>query len=193
MTINRPATFSNIIKNFGKLKQRQVDSFNLFFDEWDGVDKRHLAYILATVWHETDKTMQPIEEYGKGKGLRYGGKVWFDNKPYTDTDNIFYGRGHTQNTWRDNYDKLTKANKRGWNFVKNPELLLKNEPSIWATFFAMTNGLYTGKKLRHYFSPDRNDPILARSIINGKKKGELLPDKAELIKTYYDKFLNSIV
>lgn len=186
MTINRPQTFANLRKNFGNLKQSQVDSFNLFFDEWDGLDKRHLAYILATVWHETAKTMLPIEEWGKGEGKRYGAKVWFDNKPYADIDTIFYGRGHTQNTWRDNYEKLTKANKKGWNFVKKPDLLLQSEPSVWATFYAMSNGLYTGKKLRHYFSPDRNDPVNARKIINGL-------DCANLIEVLYNKFYNSIV
>ena len=192
MTINRPATFSLIKSYFGVLKQSQVDSFNLFFDEWDGKDKRHLAYILATVWHETNKTMLPIEEIGKGKGLRYGSRVWYDNKPYSDVPHIYYGRGYTQNTWRDIYLKLTKSNCMNWDFVNHPELLLQVKPSIWATFYAMEKGLYTGKKLGHYFNGEKSDPIWARSIINGKRKAEKLPDKAELICDYYNKFLNSI-
>lgn len=186
MTINRPATFGLIKSYFGVLKQSQVDSFNRFFDEWDGVDKKHLAYTLATVWHETNKTMLAIEEYGKGKGRAYGKRVWYDGKPYTDIPHIFYGRGHTQNTWRDIYEKLTKANAKGWDFVNHPELLLQEEPSIWATFYAMKTGLYTGKKLSTYFNSEKTDPINARRIINGT-------DKAELICDYYNKFLNSIV
>ena len=111
MTINRPATFSLIKSCFGVLKQSQVDSFNLFFDEWDGKDKRHLAYILATVWHETAKTMLPIEEYGKGKG-----------KAYSRLENgiSYYGRGHVQVTWLVNYSALTRSNKSGWDFMKKP-------------------------------------------------------------------------
>ena len=35
-------------------------------------DLRWLAYMLATTFHETARTMQPIEEYGKGKGKTYG-------------------------------------------------------------------------------------------------------------------------
>jgi len=176
MTINRPATFEMLKSYFGKLSQSQVDSFNLFFNEWDGKDKRHLAYILATVWHETAKTMLPIEEYGKGKG-----------KPYSKLENgiSYYGRGYVQVTWLSNYQLLTKRNSKGWDFVKYPELLLQNEPSIWATFYGMRNGIFTTRKLSDYFNSEKNDPINARKIINGL-------DCAEKIVDYYNKFYNSI-
>lgn len=177
MTVNRPATFANIRRKFGKLRQSQVDAFNLFFDEWDGSDKRELAYILATVWHETAKTMQPIEEFGKGAGKPYGEPV----------GGIAYcGRGHVQITWLTNYKKLSEANSRGWDFVSKPELLLENEPSIWATFYGMRTGIFTGKKLRDYFNAEKTDALNARRIINGK-------DKAFLIKGYYANFYNAIV
>jgi len=187
--INRKETFDNIRKEFGTLSQKQVDGFEAFFDEYEKrkiEDVRFLAYILATVWHEVKKTMQPIEEDGKGKGLRYGKKVWYDNKPYDDVPHIYYGRGLTQNTWRDNYLKLTRANLKGWDFVSEPNLLLDIEASVWATFHSMLNGLYTGKKLSHYFNETINDCFGARKIINGT-------DKAELIGNYHLKFLKSIV
>jgi len=130
--------------------------------------------------------MQPIEEIGKGKGLRYGKRVWFDNRIYTDIPHIFYGRGHTQNTWRDIYLKLTKANSKGWDFVNHPELLLTMECSVWATFHAMLTGLYTSRKLSQYFAQGIENPIGARKIINGT-------DKAEKIAEYYNKFKKSIV
>lgn len=178
MTINRPETFANLKKNFGALKQSQVDSLNLFFDEWDGVDKRHLAYILATVWHETAKTMHPIEEWGKGFGKAYG-RVEKNGK-------VYYGRGHVQITWLANYEKLTRVNSNDWDFVNHPELLLQSKPSIWATFYGMRTGLFTGKKLSDYFNSDKSDSKNARRIINGL-------DKTELIIGYYNKFYNSIV
>lgn len=193
--INRQKTYENIRKNFGTLNQKQVEGFEAIFDEYERLkwtDKRHLAYILATIWHEVNKTMEPIAEYGKGKNRDYGKRLRFNRKLYNHTTNIFYGRGHVQNTWIDNYEKLTTANLEGWDFVLNPELLLKMQPSIWATFFGMKTGLYTGKKLDSYFNNLNNNPIMARSIINGKKKGEKYPDKAELIATYYHKFLKSI-
>jgi len=171
MTINRPATFGLIKSYFGVLKQSQVDSFNLFFDEWDGKDKRLLAYILATVWHETAKTMRPIEEYGKGKGKKYEGK--------------YYGRGYVQLTWDYNYKKATAKNTKGWDFINHPELALQVEPAMWICFEGMRNGWFTGKKLSDYFNDEKTDPVNARRIINGT-------DCAYLITEIYNKFLNSI-
>lgn len=187
--INKQKTYDNIRKEFGSLKQKQVEGFEAVFNEWDlrGLnDIRFLSYILATIWHEVGGSMQPTEETGKGKGLRYGKRVWYDNKPYSDVTHIYYGRGHTQNTWRDIYEKLTKANKKGWDFVNNPELLLTMECSIWATFHSMLTGLYTGKKLSDYFAQNSNNPVAARRIINGI-------DKAELISSYYDKFKKCLI
>jgi len=187
--IKRKETYKEINKHFGKLKVSQVRGFESFFDEWDSykvADARHLAYILATVWHETEFTMQPIEEFGKGKNLPYGKKNWYNGKTYNDVPHIYYGRGHVQNTWRDNYYKLTKANSNEWDFVNKPSLLLEMKPSIWATFYGMSTGLYTGKKLSDYFNGVLESPINARKIINGK-------DKAKLIANYYYNFLKSII
>lgn len=173
--INRKLTFDNIRLEFGKLSNGQVSGFSAIFDEYEKrqlADIRFLAYILATAWHETAKTMQPIEEYGKGKGKTYEGK--------------YYGRGYVQLTWLENYKKATAKNSKGWNFILNPELALQVEPSIWICFEGMLNGWFTGKKLINYFNGIQENPIEARRIINGK-------DKAELIAGYYNKFLKSIV
>lgn len=188
--INRKETYEKIKKQFGlkSLSQKQVEGFESIFDEFEKeklIDNRYLAYILATVWHEVGGTMQPIEEIGKGKNYKYGKRVWIDGRIYADVPHIYYGRGHVQNTWRDNYLKLTKSNPNNWDFVNKPELLLQMQPSIWATFYGMLTGLYTGKKLSNYFNDKISDPVNARRIINGT-------DKAQLIAGYYTKFLNSI-
>lgn len=179
MQINKANFYAKIRKSFGTLKQSQVEGFEAFLNEWEAqklTDVRWLAYILATVWHETAKTMQPIEEYGKGKGLKYG-------KPASNGI-IYYGRGHTQNTWETNYIKLTKASPI-YDFHNKPELLLQMKPSIWATFYAMKTGLYTGKKLSDYFGGVNDNPIGARKIVNGT-------DKAELIAGHHNKFLEAL-
>jgi len=172
--INRKTTFENIKKEFGTLSQKQVEGFDAFFNEFEHrglTDYRFLAYMLATAWHETAKTMQPIEEYGKGKGKAYDGK--------------YYGRGYVQLTWLENYRKATAKNTKGWDFVLHPELALQVEPSIWICFEGMINGWFTTKKLSQYFNGTINDPIGARKIINGT-------DKAELIANYHLKFIKSI-
>lgn len=176
----------------GTLTQSQVEGCEAIIREYEArnlVDIRWLAYILATAYHETGlfingklvHTMQPVEEMGKGKGKKYG-------KPDPETGLIYYGRGHTQNTWSDNYKRLTaaaKAKSKPWDFYQHPELLLQMEPSIWASYQGMITGLYTGKKLQHYFSGIKNEPVEARRIINGK-------DRAQLVAGYHNKFLSAL-
>ena len=162
----------------GKLADKQVEGMEAFFAEWERqqlTDPRWLAYMLGTAFHETAGTMQPVEEFGKGKGRPYGQKLKMGGGPgkripYTTPDKIYYGRGHTQNTWYENYDALTKAAQKAghtWDFLNNPELLLQMEPSIWATFFAMQKGLYTGATLLRFFNDTTEDWVNARKIING--------------------------
>src|ERR1044072_609934 len=181
----------------GAMSQSQVYGMEAILREWEAqqlTDLRWLAYILATVYHETAKTMQPIEEFGKGKNYDYGKKLKMGGGPgkripYTTPDKLYYGRGLTQNTWFDNYQRLTKAaatQGKPWDFLNNPELLLQMEPSIWATFFAMQVGLYTGKKLKDYFNETKEDWINARKIINGL-------DKAELIAGYARDFMGALI
>lgn len=128
-------------------------------------DIRWGAYSLATVKHECAGKWQPIAEFGKGEGMKYGHPV----PPY---QHVYYGRGLTQNTWIGNYEMLTKAwNKahpdRPVDFVKNPDLLLQMEYSYFSMSYAMRNGTYTGAALKKYIHDDVCDYVNARRIING--------------------------
>lgn len=182
LKIKKNETYANIRKQFGKLSAKQVEGFEAIFD-YSGLlvikDKRWLAYILATIWHETAFTMQPVAELGKGKNKPYGKRV-------PGSDKIYYGRGLVQVTWRDNYEKLSERNLSGWDFIKDPDLLLQMIPSVWAAIHGMTTGLYTGKELIDFFNNTVNDPVGARRIINGS-------DRAELVASYHTKFLNALV
>jgi putative chitinase len=198
--INKKKFFDSIRHSLfgGSLTISQVKQMLSFINEWEArklTDLRHLAYTLGTTYHETGiledgkiiRTMAPVEEMGKGRGRKYGKRVKYDGTAYTEP-HIFFGRGHTQNTWWDNYNLLTiAAKKQGkpWNFLTNPELLLQTEPSIWATFHAMTTGLYTGKKLSDYFNAKVCDWINARRIINRL-------DKADLVAAYSLQFYQAL-
>lgn len=198
--MNRVFFFTEIKPLFGgKLTQSQVDGLNAILEANESyrVGNKQFAYILATIYHETGivrnkqliRTFQPVEEMSKGKGRKYGAKVKFSGEPYVLPDKIYYGRGHTQNTWFEVYEKLTVlAKKQGydWDFLNNPELLLQMQPSIWATFEAMKIGLYTGRKLSDYINTQKCDYINARRIINGT-------DKAELIAGYANQFYNILI
>ena len=90
---------------------------------------------------------------------------------------MYYGRGETQNTWFDNYEKLSKV--FGVDFLKNPDLLLTQEWSTPVTIYSMKNGLYTGRKLSDYINQSKKDYLNARRIINGMDKASLIAGYAE--------------
>jgi hypothetical protein len=81
----------------GALEQIQVDGQNVFLGLWEGqylgtpmTDSRWLAYMLATVYHETAQIMWPVEEIGKGSGHSYG-----EEDP--ETGQVYFGRGFRAN------------------------------------------------------------------------------------------------
>jgi hypothetical protein len=182
--INRLNFYNNYRLNFGKLSQSQVSGFEAIFNEWDSKglnDIRWLAYMLATTYHETAKTIRPIEEYGKGKTRPYGKKLKHSGVAYNTPDKIYYGRGFVQLTWYENYELLSRLLKL--NLLSNPELCLTLDVATKVMFEGMLKGSsnvgdFTGKCLEMYFNEKTEDPIGARRIINGT-------DKANLIAGYY--------
>lgn len=171
----------------GKLSESQVLGMGAVLDEWDtgkwqdNLDR--LAYMLATTIHETARTMQPIEEYGKGKGRPYGKCLCMSRKPYTDTKNLFYGRGLVQLTWYENY-KLA-GDRTGFDLINHPEKACELPIAVEIMFNGMFEGWFTGRKLSDYFTAEKCDWVNARKIINGL-------DKAETIADYGRKFRASL-
>ncbi len=184
--IFRRAFFDSVKLQFGKtLNQNQVDGFNAILNKWESeklTDNRWLAYMLATAWHETARTMKAIEEYGKGRGRKYG-KI--DKR----TGYAYYGRGLVQLTWADNYKKMGKL--LGLPLYESPQLALDIDIAVEIMFEGMLTrksfkGDFTGKSLENYFNKTLNDPINARRIINGI-------DHAKLIASHYHKFLKALI
>ena len=181
--INRVHFYETLKKSLvNKFTEGQVQGFNSIMDEFDSRrlfnDTRMLAYLLATCWHETAKTMQPIVEYGKGKGRPYGQKLKMSGKPYELPNQLYYGRGFVQLTWFENYDKA--GQKLGVDLLNNPELALNLKVATVILFNGMIEGWFTGKKLKDYIN-SKTDYIGARKIINGT-------DKASLIASYANAF-----
>ncbi len=161
----------------GSLAQPQVEGIEIIVSTWERAgdgDDRKLAYLLATAFHETARTMQPIAEYGKGKGRKYGTPV---------NGKVYYGRGYVQLTWDYNYARAKK--ELGADFVDNPELALDKKHAADIMINGMTQGWFTGKKLSDYFTISKNDPVNARRIINGT-------DKAKEIAAHHEAFLHAI-
>lgn len=191
--LNREKFFNSIKSSlFSKgITQSQVNGINVILNEWElkgYTDERWLAYMLATVYHETAKTMQPIEEYGKGKGRPYGSKLKMSRVPYTIPDKLFYGRGFVQLTWYENYELMSRLLKV--DILNNPELALNAKIATDIMFEGMTKGSssfgdFTGRCLEQYFNNTTEDPINARKIINGL-------DQSKMIADYYYKFKQSL-
>ncbi len=103
----------------GTLNQGQVNGIEAILDEWEHrqlTDLRHLAYMLATPYHEVDRTMQPIKEYG---GERYFFRMYdiTGDRPgvakhlgnLQPGDGVrFPGRGLVQLTGRKNYARMSE-------------------------------------------------------------------------------------
>lgn len=159
---------------FDRISQSQVDGIEALLNEWEAeglTDLRQLAYILATVYHETAATMKPVKEKG--------GDNYLKSKKYYP----YYGRDLVQTTWDYNYQKVKDFT--GIDVVKNPDLI--SDPNIAAkvAIHFMVKGYYTGKKLSDYFNEEREDWFHARRTINGT-------DKAELIAGIARKFYNAL-
>lgn len=176
MIADAAAFFSAWRSKFGPLSQGEVEGINALLAEMEGRgwrDQRWWAYVLATAWHETAATMQPIAEYGRGKGRAYGAA-----DPVT--GQAYYGRGFVQLTWKENYQRL--GDELGLDLVRRPDLAMQAAPAAEIMCLGMADGLFTGKRLSDYFDADTDDPINARRIVNGT-------DKASLIAGYHAKAL----
>jgi putative chitinase len=202
MAINRKVFFDGIRSGPfpGKLNKSQVDGITPIIDVFERLkltDPQWLAYILATVFHETGQRMVPVREgfastdaqaraavaslYRKGRirrdyAIPSHGFSWF-------------GRGRVQNTHYENY--LALEQRLGHPFTTNPSLLLDPIIDAEVTVIGHVEGIWAGDskgrhKLSRYFNKTISDPIGARRIVNGT-------DKAVLIAGYHKQFHSDLI
>ncbi|GAA5629846.1 hypothetical protein Acal02_00443 [Acinetobacter calcoaceticus] len=161
--------FDILREAFGKLNQAQVDGINFLvsvLEEHQELSLTQAAYILATAWHETAKTMQPVIEYGSEKYLK--SKQYY---PYI-------GYGYVQLTWLSNYKRMGDYLKI--DLVKNPKLALQADIAARVMIVGMKKGMFTGKRLSDYINQHKKDYVGARYIVNGTDKAELIAGYAEI-------------
>jgi len=158
------------------------------FERYDIADDRWCAYMLATSYHETAGTLQPVEEAGRGRGRPYGEKRKLDGTFYHLPDRIYYGRGDVQLTWYENYERMGRVLHLP--LLEQPELALRPDISARIMIEGMTRGLsgrgdFTGAALEDFFNDRRDDPLHARRVVNGL-------DRAALIARYHNHFLSAL-
>lgn len=188
-----PENFMTAIKAApfgGRLSPAQANGVGRIIAAWNTLeprndDDRHLAYVLATAFHETGRMMRAVRE-GFAPTDESARKIVAHRpygKPDPETGHVYYGRGLVQITWRANYERMGR--KLGLDLVQRPDLALDETVSAGIIVRGMVDGSFTGKKLSTYFSTSQDDPVEARRIINGT-------DKAELIAGYHRAFLAAL-
>jgi predicted chitinase len=192
MTLKTPAAFFDNLRDglLGPtLSGEEVSGCNAVLAAMEGSPLAYTAYALATTYHETASTMQPVKEYG---GPTYFTRMYDPTgaRPKLAVANgntcagdgpRFCGRGYVQLTWKNNYKRA--GDKCGVDLVANPDKAM--EPAIAAKIMrlGMAEGWFTGKKLSDYLPikgrAERGHYSNARRIINGLDKASQIADHAK--------------
>lgn len=147
------------------------------------MDVRWLAYILATTYHETARTMQPVRETQATSDAQAiarldtafkKGQLKGVSKPYWREG--AFGRGLVQITHAANYAKFG---------IKDYAQALEWPTALRVLFDGMINAKFTKYRLSQFFNKTNDDPKGARKIVNGT-------DKASLIAEYHKNFLDAL-
>lgn len=172
----------------GKLQSAQVQGITNLVQgcvDYGISDLKQVAYILATAYHETSKTMQPIKEYGgfdyftkrydvSGKNPQLakdlGNTIVGDGAKYC-------GRGYVMITGRANYAKFSKI--LGVDLVGSPDLAMDAENAVKIAVYGIMQGIFTGKKLSDYINCTICNYTSARRTINGMDKADLIANYAK--------------
>ena len=180
----------------GRMSRSQVAGLEHLLTVWESEhaddDVRHLAYCLATAWHETAHTMQPVRETlakserqaiarlrawaRKLKGRRRQTVLAYA-KVHADTGHAYFGRGYAQISWRRNYRRLGACLKL--DLERNPELVMKPEIAALILFTGLIEGLFTGFRLATFIEGEKCDYAAARRVVNGMDRARLIAGVAE--------------
>jgi hypothetical protein len=201
--MNRAAFYAHLRRAdsglFGtSLSQAQVQGMEGILDAFETHGDGRLttlAYALATAYHETGRRMVPVRE-GFAKtdaGARQAvnrlaqkrgpnSAVARYAKPVPPHGHVYYGRGHVQLTWLDNY-KRSSADA-GIDLVAFPDGMLDPVVSARVLVRGLIDGRWNGQGhgIAHYLP---HDPVQARRTVN-------VLDKAQEIAGYYRASLSAL-
>ena len=188
--LDRVAFFAAVRPLFGALTQDQVNGINRLLDAFVFyavvLDRRHLAYIIATSFHETGKRMNPVREGFAATDalaraavakLYASGKISRNYAAPNARGLSFYGRGDVQLTFEDNYRAMGAL--LGIDLAGDPDRALDPATSARILIEGVTRGVsargdFTGKALEDYIAGDRCDYVGARRTVNGTDKAAMI-------------------
>jgi putative chitinase len=189
LVFNRKKFFDGYRSRFGALTQDIVDAVEFLLSQIEKdarfgeteVDRRQIAYCLATFKWETAHSLKPIDEFGSAAyfNKRYGpqtkvGQVLGNTKEGDGA--LFHGRGYVQLTGRRNYTKAKTLT--GVDLIANPDGAKDPAVAYEIAVQGMKDGWFTGKKLDQFIKPGVADFENARTIINGHDKAQTIADIA---------------
>ena len=193
--INRRFFFDTVRRDLfnGRLRAGQIGGLSAILDRFEEVmpegDDRWLAYMLATAFHETAATLQPVRETlapSDEKAIAAlerafaAGRLKSVKTPYWRPDedgNSWLGRGLVQLTHRRNYEAMSVAT--GIDLLARPQRAMEMEVSVTILLRGMIDGLFTGRRLVEFFAGDHEDWVGARRIINGTDRAMLVAGHAK--------------
>ncbi len=170
INIHGPTFLEMYAEEFGGIEGSTLRGLGQFLEfmrtDKNLTDIRHVAYMMATVYHETTYTWRPIDEKGFGKGKPYGitKPVECGGKTY---NKIWYGRGYVQLTGGGLYKFVDEKLQLGCSLVDNPERAKEPELAYNILSNGMKNGWYVpNQNLSKYLSGNTCDYNTARKIVN---------------------------
>ncbi|ANL33430.1 glycoside hydrolase family 19 protein [Rhizobium phaseoli] len=177
----------------GELTQPQVEGITAILDAWERrfapADRRWLAYILATAYHETAYTMQPVRETLAQSDARAveileaafaAGRLSWVKTPYWRPDEdgcCWLGRGLVQLTHKRNYEAMSALT--GIDLVADPDRAMEMDAAVTILIEGMLQGSFTGHKLADHLNATTEDWVNARRIVNGTDRAEKLAGYAK--------------
>ena len=172
--MNRTQFFNTVRKQLhqGKLNQEQVDGYEAILNELDcyNLSTQEKAYMLATAYHETKYTMQPVREaYWMSEAWRKKNLRYYPH----------YGRGYVQLTWPFNYERADRELGLSGALVANLDLAMQPDIAAKIMIYGMREGWFTNKKLSDYIKAGKADYVGARRIINGTDAARKITGYAE--------------
>lgn len=178
--MDKAAFYKSIREKLGPLSPSQVAGFETVLAAVAGAPLSHQSYMLATAWHETDRTMQPVREaFRLSEDWRKRNLRYFPH----------YGRGYVQLTWDYNYAKADAALARAGlikpgELIRNLDLAMRPDIAAFILRRGMTEGWFTGRSLSDYLPrhgvATRVQYVAARRIINGTDRADDIEDYAQI-------------
>jgi len=182
--VNKPAFYASLRRRnsgvFGtSLTQAQVEGCEVILAASGGLPLEYVAYLLATAYHETAHTMQPVRETLAASDAQAiirldnafaKGKLPWVKTPYWRRDKdgkSWLGRGYVQLTHKTNYAKASE--KLGVDLVGNPDLAMTPKIAALVLVRGCVEGWFTGNKLGDYIP---GSYVGARRVVNGVDKAD---------------------